>query len=246
MRLLMSFIAAACLAASTSAAVVSVDYTVDAGGKPNHGLDGLSARATFSTNGNELSILLQNTSTARAPGFSRTDMLLTSIAFNLPGLSMQGVAARLALGDGPISEWVEDRTAGLIGQQWKWTNDGGRGLLSPYSQVITTVNSSVGQTSQRFTGDHHGVGGALGGIASMGLLPSFPALQQLTSVDSISFTLTLNGALTTDQLAATALGAMVEFGAHRQYLRAQPAPAPGAALLGILGLGALSRRLRAA
>jgi hypothetical protein len=196
----------------------------------------------FTAVGSELTILLENTSTGVPAGFSVADSLLTSVAFNLPGLTMAGAFAEVGPGSVGLGQWAARGVGAGVGEQWKWTNAGGGDLLAPYAQVISTVNGSVrGAAGTRFSGGTQTVGGPFGGIATLPPLVNVPN-SQFAVGGSIVFGLMLNGTLTDSQLTALAMGSMVEFGSDRQYL--QTTPAPGAALLGLIGFGLLSRRWR--
>ena len=77
---------------------IVVDYVVDAGGNNSDPLNGLAARATYTLNGDQLSILLENTSTGVPIGFDTSDSLLVSLGINLPPRQRE-ILARKKMGE---------------------------------------------------------------------------------------------------------------------------------------------------
>ena len=83
MRIALTLAVSLGCAALASASTI-VDYVVDAGGTNNSPLIGLAARGEFSVSGNQLTILLENTSTGVPTGFASAQQLVVSVGFNLP------------------------------------------------------------------------------------------------------------------------------------------------------------------
>jgi hypothetical protein len=228
------------LAAPLTAADIIVDYTIDAGGNNSEPLNGLAARGTFSISGDQLTILLENTSSGVPPSFEVADSLIVSVGMNLPGGVMiaSGDAAVIGPGSVGLGSW-SDRVAGdSVGEEWLWTNEWGGDLMEAYAQVISTSNGQGGGTVTRFDGGSGGVDGPFGGIAADPPILNIPGSQPAVS-DSIRFELTLSATLTEAELAATAHASIVEFGSDQRYLGA---PEPASGLLLIAGLLLSSRR----
>jgi len=234
--------AVAVLALSASApANVTVNYTVDAGGNNDQGDSGLSASAEFSIVGTELTIKLTNTSAGVPASALAADSLLASLAFDLlDGITItSGDSAEIAAGSVGLGAWGGETAGFNVGDQWTWTNDGGGDLLAAYTQVISTSQGAGGATTMSFNGElNPNVMGPFGGIAASPPLVAIPGTSEAVS-DTISFTMTLSGTLTKDQLQAIADGSVVEFGSDYQYLSV---PTPGT--LGLLAVAFLGRRKR--
>ena len=227
------------LALAPAHADIVVDYVVDAGGKNSDPLNGLAARATYMLSGDQLSILLENTSTGVPVGFGTSDSLLVSLAINLPGVQFAtGDAADIGPGSIGLGAWAARGPGASVGEQWLWTNDFGGDLLEAYAQVISTSQGQGGGVTTRFDGGSGTVGGPFGGIAADPVLRGIPGSQHAVS-DSIRFELTLSAPLTEAELRPAVLASIVEYGSDQRYL-AVPEPA-SIALFGI-GLAALRRR----
>ena len=228
-------VVACILAAAGAQADIIVDYTVDAGGLNPDPLNGLAARATFSTSDDALSILLENTSTGIPDGFETADSLLVSLGLNLPaGVDfIAGDAALIGPDSIGLGLW-SDRVAGdSVGEEWLWTNDYGGDLLESFQHVISTSNGQGGGTVTRFDGGSGTVSGPFGGIAADPPLLPIPGSKPGVS-DSIYFDLTLTSPLTEAQLAVVAGSGMVEFGSDQRYLIATPEPTAGVLALVLL------------
>jgi hypothetical protein len=233
----------AVLALSAAAhANVFVNYTVDAGGNNDQGLNGASAAAEFSIVGTELTIKLTNTSTGVPFGAEAADSLLASLAFTLlDGITItSGDSAEIGTGSVGLGMWAGQSDGFNVGDQWTWTNDGGGDLLAAFDQVISTSQGAGGATTTSFNGAvNPNVMGPFGGIAASPVLVPIPNDQEAVS-DTIRFTMTLSGTLTKDQLQSIADSSVVEFGSDYQYLSV---PTPGT--LGLLAVAFLcSRRTR--
>lgn len=218
---------------------IVVDYVVDAGGNNSDPLNGLAARATYTLSGDQLSILLENTSAGVPVGFDTSDSLLVSLGINLPGVQFAtGDAADIGPGSIGIGTWATRGPGESVGEEWLWTNDFGGDLLELYAQVISTSQGQGGGLTTRFDGGSGTVGGPFGGIAADPVLRSIPGSQHAVS-DSIRFELTLSAPLTEAELRPAARASIVEYGSDQRYLRV-PEPA-SIALVGI-GVAALRRR----
>jgi len=208
-------LATACL----SSAQVVVNYVVDAGGNNNNPLNGLSARGTFTVNGNRLTILLENTSAGVPDGFDSAASLLVSLAMNLPDVTfVSGDVSVIGPGSIGLGEWAGLIEGDSVADEWVWTNDFGGDLLESFQQVISTSMGQGGGDVEHFAGGSGNIDGPFGGIAASPPTVSLPDTQRAVS-DSIHFELTLSAVLTDDQLAAAARSSMVEFGSDERYLR---------------------------
>ena len=221
---------AALASAPYAAADVIVEYTSDAGGDNNEPLNGLAARATFAIDGNQLSVLLENTSTGVPDSFEVSDSLLVSLGINLPGVDiLTGDAAVVGPGSIGLGSW-SDRVAGdSVGEEWLWTNDFGGDLMEAYQHVISTSSGQGGGETTRFDGGSGGVNGPFGGITADPPILEIPGNQPAVS-DSIYYELTLTGTLTEEQLLPAVNASIVEFGSDQRYL-STPEPASAGLLL---------------
>ncbi len=226
--------------AAASAGTISVVFNVDAGGNNSDPLNGLEARATFTTAGAQMTVLLENTSTGVPSGFQTADSLLVSIGFNLPAgiLIATGDAAVIGAGSLGIGSWTGRNAGDSVAEEWLWTNDFGGDLMQTYAQVISTSSGQGGGTVTRFDGGSGSVGGPYGGMAADPPHRGIPANQPAVS-DSILFTLTLSGSLSDPELASVANASIVEYGSDARYLHT---PEPAALALGALCVAAARRR----
>ena len=227
----------------TAAADVIVDYTVDLGGNNNQPLNGLTARATFSVDGDQFTVLLANPSTGVPNGFEVSDSLLVSLAMNLPeGFGFfSGDAAVIGPDSIGLGRWADRGPGDSVGEEWLWTNDFGGDFLSRFAQVISTSNGQGGGETMRFDGKSGTVGGPFGGIAADPPIIQIPSNKEAVS-DDIMFELTLTAPISEEQLRFLAENSVVEFGSDQRYLGV---PEPAALVLfGMGGLLMLRRRLR--
>lgn len=222
---------------------VIVDYTIDLGGNNNQPLNGLTARATFSADGDQFRVLLANPSSGVPSGFEVSDSLLVSLAMNLPeGIGIvSGDAAVIGPEAIGLGGWGGRVPGDSVGEQWLWTNDFGGDLLANYAQIISTSNGQGGGETMRFDGLPGTVGGPFGGIAADPPIIGIPRSREAVS-DAIMFELTLSGPMTNEQLLGVALGSAVEFGSDQRYLGV---PEPATLLLFAVGAAAILRRRRA-
>ena len=233
---LLSVILVAALSAVARADLV-IDYTVDAGGNNTNPLNGLQARATFNIAGDQLSILVENTSEGVPMGFEASDSLLVSLGFNLPGVAiLSGNTAVIGPGSSGLGLWSSLGEGDSVAEEWLWTNDGAGDLLESLNQVITTSSGTGSGTATMFGGGSGNVNGPWGGMAADPILVDLPANKPAVS-DSIAFSLTLTSSLTEAELASITANSMVEFGSDQKYLVPRVIPAPGAVLLGTMGMG---------
>jgi len=240
----------ACLAVLTAAthwagADIIVEYTVDAGGDNSEPLNGLAACATFSIEGNDLTILLENTSTGVPDSFEVSDSLLVSLGINLPGVDiLSGDAAVVGLGSIGLGSW-SDRVAGdSVAEEWLWTNDFGGDLMESFKHVISTSQGQMGGHTTRFDGLPGGVNGPFGGMAADPPVIDIPCKKPAVS-DSIYYELTLTGTLTEEQLLPVANASIVEFGSDQRYLGAPEPATAGLAILSALVVGVRRIAVRA-
>lgn len=218
---------------------IIVNYSIDAGGMNPYGIDGIAARSTWSIDGNQLSILLENTSTAIPIGFEIPDSLLVSLGFNLPNLiTMHGDAAVIGQDSIGLGKWDARGAGDTVAEEWLWTNQAGGDLLKDYFQVISTSMGVGGGDRIKFNGQAGGVNGPFGGIATNPVLLNVPKNKAAVS-NGILFLLTLDVPLTEAQLLGVAQNSIVEFGSDFQYLSV---PTPGT--IGLLLAAAIIRPRR--
>lgn len=236
---------AAFSAVASLQADVVVDYTLDAGGSNDQPLNGLAARATYSLDGLDLTVRLENISTGVPIDFGASDSLLVSLGFNLPDniFITEGLAAVIGAGGTGLGAWSGLGAGDDVSQQWAWSNDGAGDVLDAYRQVLTTSNGQGSGDHMRFDGVLNGnVGGPWGGVAAMPPILDLPGTQQAIG-GAVEFTVRLSEMLNPGALEEVAAGGIVEFGSDRQYLTVVPSPAV-AAVLALAGLASGSRRRR--
>ena len=206
------------LSCSTAHASFVVDYNIDVGGINTSGSSGLSARSTWVIDGNQLTILLENTSTFLPVGAGTADSLLVSLGFNLNSLTiLSGDVAEIGVNSIGLGAWSDLDAGDSVADQWLWTNESGGDLMSAFTQVIST---SMGQNSSShldFNGLPANVKGPFGGIAAAPFLAAITGQKKAVS-NRILFQVTLSGTLSEGQLASIAFSSWVEFGSDFQYL----------------------------
>lgn len=217
---------------------IIANYTVDHGGTNPDPLNGLAARATFSLNGTQLTILLENVSTGEPPGFQAADSLLVSLGLNLPVDIASGDASVIGPGSVGLGSWSGLVASDSVADQWIWTNSYGGDLMSTFRNIISTSQGQGGGPLVHFDGGSGNVDGPFGGIAANPPLLQIPNDHPAVS-NSIRFDLTLAGTLTDAQLQTAADAGIVEFGSDARYLGT---PEPASALL--LGVAVVLLRRR--
>mgnify|MGYP001070776124 CR=1 FL=1 len=259
-RFVISAVVLTVCAGSAHAGQISLTraYTVEAGGSNQNGLGGLAAEATFTVQGRRMHVTLRNTSTAVPDKARVNDVLLSSLAFNLPSdvRVTSGDRAALAADSRGVGAWSTRREHSSVSDGWMWTEGGLGGDLGDFSHAVTT---------DRNLGDAEAHNFGFGRMRSRDLKDSFGGLisgetaslfrfngRSMAVENSLMFTFTLDQQLTRDALAVIANTAVVEFGDDFQYLESgSPAhslsviPLPGAAglaAIGFVGLAASRRR----
>ena len=227
---------------STAHASFVVDYAIDVGGINTSSSTGLSARSIWTINGNQLSILLENTSTTLPAGAGTADSLLVSLGFNLINQTiLSGDVAEIGFNAIGLGAWSDLDAGDSVADQWLWTNESGGDLLTTFTQVISTSMGQARASHLDFNGLPASVDGPFGGIAAAPPLVEISDQQKAVS-NRILFEVTLSSTLSEGQLASIAGSSWVEFGSDFQYLAV---PGPGALpILMTLPLFLCSRRRR--
>jgi hypothetical protein len=206
---------------------------------------GLSASAEFNLiNPTTLEIILTNTSTAAPADFDAAGLLLTTVAFNLPGTTtITGGTAYI--GAGSTANGFVAPAGGNISQEWGWGDAGPGDCCAGYPTLVNWVSTLTAGTNQFQAGsiDASGLNGPSFGLSN-GLAP----LGGLESINNTAvFTLNLSG--TVSDLSFLQSGSVVEFGSDRAFVPNQKVPEPATLLLfgiGLIGAAAGRRRRRAA
>lgn len=232
--------AVAMATASASASTVSFAHT-----------SGLSAEASFTllSGGSTLQIALRNTSTGAPSGFDSADHLLSSVAFNLNGLSIVGNGSSVHIG--ASSESVNFNgyygPGSNVSGEFGYGNSGTTG----FENHPNFVSTSNGGNPTRFNGPNlHGppsgsLNGPQGGLVSNAHLGSIADHAAIN--DEIIITLNLSGTLA--DLSFLSNGVRVEFGSDKMFLDGTMTstllvPLPGAAGMAGLGLVLVGSRRR--
>lgn len=232
--------AAAALASQASASTVNFSDP-----------SGLSAQASFAllNGGSTLQIALRNTSTGAPAGFSGADHLLTSVAFNLNGVSIVGNGSTVHLGAASqsVNFYSFHGPGSNVSGEFGFGNSGTTG----FENHPNFVSSSSGGSPTRFNGPNlHGppsgsLNGPQGGLVSgahLGSIGSHAAIN-----DEVIMTLNLSSALA--DLSFLNNGVRIEFGSDRMFLDGSTTtvvliPLPASAAMAGLGLGIVGLRRR--
>lgn len=204
------------------------------------GPNSLSANADFTFSGTTLNILLTNTSTGVPLGFSNSDQLLTSIAFDLPGLmTITGGSVVVGTGSTTINFDTGTYEAGSdISGEWGYGNLGTTGFGSLVNFVSANQSGTTAFPGANLDGPaplNGPQGGLTNGIVALGGLG---AVQ-----NSVYISLNLSGSLI--DLSFLSNGAVIEFGSDAAFVHR--VPEPGILILlgiGIVAVGIASRRMR--
>ena len=179
--------------------------------------NGLSSAADFSLNGNLLTILWANTSTAPFGGQNGTaNMVLASLNFQLPtGVSISGGNVALGAGSSAVvsttgTAWKPTATPASLNKQYGFSNTGvgniGPNVLPGALNVVTSHNGG-GKATTAFGG-----GGIDNNGLKWGLVPNGSqdiGNNQQFLQNSVVLTLTLNSPLT--DMSFLRNGSYVEF-----------------------------------
>jgi len=215
---------------------------------------GLSATADFTLiNPNTLQIVLTNTSTGYPSYFEgaglNSNILLTSIAFNLGGISILGGSVIVPPGSSTVNfdDVGSQLTGGAdISVEWGYGNAGttGFGSLVNYvsaMQAGTTSFQSVDLAHPNLDGSDTTLNGPQGGLISDTLYPSVGVGGLGAVLDSVTITLDLSDVID-DDLSFLDNGVIVEFGSDAAFV---PVPEPATMLLfgsGLIGLAVVGRK----
>lgn len=223
-----SLLVSALVVSSASASVVrSLSFTETSG---------LKAAATFTFDPltpNQLAIKLANVSTSLPGSFDSADMLLTSISFKLPtGVNILSGGAFISAGSNSVNFSTGYYGPGSnVSPEWGYGNGGTTGLMSHF---VTAMQAG----STKFApGNLDGpvvLDGPQGGLVADPFVGNLGGLGAIRN--SIDVFLTLSSPLS--NLNFLDLGAIVEWGSDAEFTTVTLVPAPAAALLALMGLGA--------
>ena len=203
---------------------------------------GLSAEVEFTlVDSLTLQVRAKNTSTGAPAGFDSADQILTGISwdFGEPGwigdpeitdgtvvIGPSGMSLNFKIQGGPVVEYP----AGYdVSGEYGYGNQDGTGLLTNFI-TATTANAT------RFPGANLDAGDIIDGPQA-GMVANSPivGLGGLGAIqDEIIATLTLSEPITEQEILGELGLVRVEFGSDAAFITV---PAPGAALLGVIGLG---------
>lgn len=177
---------------STWAALVNVDQII-AQGATGLDVNQLSGTVDMSVSGNQLTILLRNTTGAGAVGAgfsSPATLLLTGVGFQLSGVTITGGTVSINAGSSAVNFGAVD-----LSTEWGYANqavDGYNGIPSiPVNAVVSSMEQGGAQT--KFSGNANIDGPGYGAI-SAALLAAFGNSQPGVN-DTIKLVLTLSGAV---------------------------------------------------
>lgn len=225
------------LGAFAHADILERTVVLDVSTDPNFDPAGLSATATFrldTDSPSTLQILLINTSTGTPATFDSADQLLTSLSFDLGGLSITGGGA--VVGPGGFSLNFSNVGTQLgegdsLESEWGFGNAGTTGLLANF--ISTNTAGATAFPGANLDGPAI-LDGPQGGIATDPPLLDLGGLGAVAP--SIVATLSLSGPLS--NLDFLDGGAIAEFGSDAGFLT----PEPTSLLLCALGSLVIFRR----
>lgn len=202
-------------------------------------VSGLAGEAEFTlVNATTLQVRLRNISTGVPGGFSNSDQLLTSLAFNLPG-AVGITSGSVFTGATSSSVNFDITNVGAnadVSGEWGYGNGGttGFGSLVNYFSSNNAGATAFGAVNLDATA---GLDGPQGGLISSTPLVPIGGLGAIQ--DEVVATLNLSAAIS--DLSFLSDGVMIEFGSDAAFI--PNVPAPGAlAMLAVAGLVGARRR----
>jgi hypothetical protein len=199
---------------------------------------GLSAEVEFTLiNPTTLQVRAKNTSTGVPVGFDSADQILTGISwdFGLPGdnpgdISITGGTVFSGPSSASVNFDITNVGANAdVSGEWGYSNSNSTGLFQNFVTATQSQSIAFGGTNLDGPVNIDGPQGGMVADPELVLLGGLGAIQE-----EIIATLTLSGAISESEILGDLGLLRVEFGSNAAFITV---PAPGAALLGVFGLG---------